>query len=97
MNTTQQQFEAFVAGHTAVLEYEFRENSIAFTHTEVPYAIQRRGIGSTLARAGLDYARKHGFSVLPYCPFVEQYIRRHPEELSLVEPGYRAERFHENA
>jgi predicted GNAT family acetyltransferase len=92
-NTSLRQFEAVVAGHKAVLQYRFEDSSIVFTHTEVPYALQGRGVGSVLARAGLDYAANHALAVIPLCPFVERYIRRHPERLTQVEPKYRARRF----
>ena len=95
MNAALHQFEAGVADHKAVLEYRLDGNSIVFTHTEVPYQVQRRGVGSALARAGLNYAREQGLTVLPYCPFIEHYIRTHPEDLPLVEPAYRAQRFPE--
>ena len=93
MNATLHLFEAVLAGHKAVLQYQLQGRSIALIHTEVPHELEGRGVGSALARAGLNYAREHNLSVLPYCPFVEQYIRRHPEELALVEPAYRKEWF----
>lgn len=92
-NISLQRFEAWVAGYQATLEYDIRGQSIVFKHTEVPKPIERNGIGSALARAGLDYATEHGLTVVPLCPFVEHYIRAHPEYLRLVEPTYRQRRF----
>jgi predicted GNAT family acetyltransferase len=70
--------------HTAVLEYIQQGDTITFTHTGVPSALEGRGIGSQLARAGLDYARQKGLSVVPLCWFVAGYIKRHTEYQDLV-------------
>ncbi|PYQ38868.1 MAG: hypothetical protein DMF77_23120 [Acidobacteria bacterium] len=43
------------------------------------------GVAGKLARAALEYAREHNLSVIPRCPFVAAYIRKHPEYQSLVQ------------
>ncbi len=80
----QQRFELALEGHTAVLEYRMDGETIVFTHTGVPQAIGGRGIGSQLARAGLEYARARGYRVRPLCWFVAGYIERHPEYRDLL-------------
>jgi predicted GNAT family acetyltransferase len=42
--------------------------------------------------AALDDARRRGFHVVPICPFVEDYVRRHPEygDLLAADPARRA-------
>ena len=57
---------------------------IIYTHTEVPDALEGRGIGSKLARTVLDYARAAHLAVVPSCPFIRAYIARHPEYQDLV-------------
>ncbi|SHL96494.1 GNAT family N-acetyltransferase [Actinacidiphila paucisporea] len=52
---------------------------IAFIHTEVGDAYEGRGIGSALARTGLDDARAQGLRVLAICPFIAGWLARHPE------------------
>ena len=37
------------------------------------------GIASQLTHRALEYAREHGYRVMPSCPFVAAYIERHPE------------------
>ena len=49
------------------------------------------GVGSALARRVLDDARKAGESVIPRCPFIAAYIRRHPADRDLVPEPLRAE------
>jgi predicted GNAT family acetyltransferase len=87
-NTAQNRFEAEVDGLLAVSEYMNLKDKIVFTHTEVPTALEGRGIASQLAKAGLEFAREQGKVVVPICPYVAAYIRRHPEYRALVLPGF---------
>ena len=80
----QNRFEIKVGNEAAVLEYTLTGLTIIFTHTGVPPALEGRGIGSRLAKAGLEHAREKGYKVRPLCSFVEAYIRRHPEYEDLL-------------
>jgi predicted GNAT family acetyltransferase len=64
--------------------YRLRPDRITFLHTEVEPALEGRGIGSLLAAAALDDARARGLSVIPICPFISSWIKRHPEYGDLV-------------
>jgi predicted GNAT family acetyltransferase len=75
----QDQFEVQLGDQAGVLQYQILGNRMLITHTEVPPAFEGRGIGSALARAGLDYARERGLEVVPLCSFIAAYIKRHPE------------------
>jgi predicted GNAT family acetyltransferase len=68
--------------------YRRREGRIAFTHTEVYESWQGRGLGSRLAAAALDDAGRQGLDVVPLCPFIAHYIKRHPEYEGLRAPSY---------
>jgi predicted GNAT family acetyltransferase len=83
-NEAKQRYEASVDGHLAVLTYERQGDSIIYLHTGVPSAVAGRGIANLLARTALDEARAQKLVIVPLCPFVAVYIRRHPEYLSLV-------------
>lgn len=61
---------------------------IIFTHTEVPKALEGTGLGSMLAKAALNYAKDHQLKVMPLCPFMAGYIKRHPEWKELLLPGF---------
>lgn len=63
----------------AVLDYRVEGNTIYFLHTGVPTKYEGRGIGSQLARAGVDYAHQKGYQMVPLCSFMEDYLGRHPE------------------
>jgi uncharacterized protein len=65
---------------SAYLRYERPdERTIDLKHTVVPEAAEGRGVGSALARAAFDYARAQGLRVVVTCPFVTQWVKRHPE------------------
>lgn len=81
-------FETTVDGQTAVLDYRLDDRNLRLTHTGVPPELEGRGIGGRLVRHALDDARERGLQVLPECPFVAAYIRRHPEDHELLPDGY---------
>ena len=72
------------ADAVAFAAYLLHGREIVFTHTEVPPALEGRGVGSRLARAALDDARRRGLAVVPRCPFIAAFIRRHPAYRDLV-------------
>ena len=77
-------FEAEIEGHTAFVDYKRKGDTIWFTHTEVPHALEGRGIGSALAKYVLDYAQTNSLKVVPSCPFIAEYIASHPEYAALT-------------
>ena len=74
-------------GGAAVLTYVQRGNTLDLTHTRVPGELEGQGYGGALAKAALDYARGKGLKVIPTCPFVSAYLRRHKEYADLVQSG----------
>lgn len=82
-------FEVRLGDDVAFTEYRLLASGILFPHTEVPPAFEGKGVGAALVKAGMAFARERGQLVLPVCPFVAGYIRRHPEYHDLVHPDYR--------
>jgi uncharacterized protein len=64
---------------------------INFLHTEVEPAFQGAHLATHLARYSLDDARKRGLAVLPFCPYIGSWIRKHPEYTDLVPQDRRAD------
>ena len=83
-NRAEAEFELVVDGHRAIAAYQLEGRTIVLTHTMVPAAIEGRGVGSKLIRGALDAARDRGLNVVPQCPFVRDYIARHPEYRDLL-------------
>jgi uncharacterized protein len=82
-------YEARAAGvaEVAAAYYRVRDGAIVLTHTEVPPALEGKGVGTALARYALDDARHRGLAVVPLCPFIAAFIRRHPEYEDLLDAG----------
>ena len=74
-------FELLMGDEVAAFgDYHDHGRRRAFQHTEVEPAYEGRGLGSQIVRAMLDDARSRGLAVLPYCPFVREYIAEHRDE-----------------
>ena len=84
-NTARHRLEFDVDGHVAFTEYRRAGDVLTLNHTEVPKQLSGRGIGSTLARNALDWARAQGLKVVPRCPFIKSYIDKHAEYADLLE------------
>lgn len=52
---------------------------VAFVHTEVDPAFEGRGVGSLLAREGIEAVAAEGLRVLAVCPFIAGWLTRHPQ------------------
>jgi uncharacterized protein len=73
----------------AFLEYTRIGTTIAYTHTEVPTSLEGHGVAAKLAKHALDFARATALDVVPLCPYVADYIKRHPDYGDLVAPRAR--------
>ena len=87
-NEARSRFEAHIGEQTALLEYTCVTGLIVYSHTEVPKNLEGQGIASQLARTALEYARSNDLKVMPLCPYVATYIRRHPEYKALLRAGF---------
>jgi uncharacterized protein len=68
-----------VDGETAFLAYERQPNTLVIVHTEVPAALRGHHLGDVLAKAAIDAAHAEGLQIVVLCPFVKEYLRRHPQ------------------
>jgi predicted GNAT family acetyltransferase len=89
-NPQEHRYEVTLEGNTAFIEYRRSGHSIILIHTDVPPAFEGRGIASQLAKAALDNARAAHLQVIPLCPFVATYIKRHKEYQDLVAEEFRS-------
>ncbi|HIV60158.1 MAG TPA: N-acetyltransferase, partial [Candidatus Alistipes pullistercoris] len=60
---------------------------IYLTHTEVPSALEGKGVGSSLVRLALEDIERQQLRLVPLCPFVAGYVQKHPEWKRLVMEG----------
>ena len=87
-NEAKKRFEIKVEDKYAFAEYMRVANRIIFTHTEVPPGLEGNGLGSMLAKSGLEFAKAESLKVIPLCPYIAGYIKKHQEYLPLVMEGY---------
>jgi uncharacterized protein len=73
------------------IDYRLRDTAISLVHTEIEPAFQGAHLATHLARYALDDARERGLTVLPYCPYVASWIKKHPEYAELVPQDRRAD------
>ena len=81
-NPEQNRYEAWLGDELAgFAEYELRDDeTITFVHTVVEDKFEGEGVGSTLVREALDDVRRDGeLEVVVKCPFIREWIGRHPD------------------
>lgn len=83
--TERERYEAHLGDELAgILEYAVKRGRLALIHTEVSPAHEGRGVGSSLVRFALGDARRRGLRIIAICPYVKDYLRRHPEDDDIV-------------
>ncbi len=83
-NQAANRYEVEVSGKAAVAEYRRAGNVVTFTHTKVPRELEGQGIASDLIAGALADVRNQGLKIIPECPYVADYIERHPDLQDLV-------------
>ncbi|NIH78569.1 GNAT family N-acetyltransferase [Amycolatopsis viridis] len=79
-NDEKHRYEIHVGGKLGgFAEYRERGDDVIFTHTEVDDAFSGQGLGSRLAAGAIDDAVQRGRTIVPLCPFIGAYLRKHPE------------------
>lgn len=92
-NTAEERFELRDGDRVlGFAQYRLRPGLLALIHTEIDESLSGQGLASKLIRGVLDEARARHLAVLPFCPFVNAYIEKHPEYVDLVPVDHR-ERF----
>jgi predicted GNAT family acetyltransferase len=77
-NPARQRFELTLDGETAFLAYERGNGVLTLIHTEVPADLRGHQVGEHLVKAALDAGRSEGLRIVAVCPFVREYMRKHP-------------------
>jgi predicted GNAT family acetyltransferase len=72
-------FHASVEGHEAAIEYVRMGDAYNLLHTFVPEELRGRHVGEELVRGTLDQIKAQGATFLPTCPFVQAFVKKHPE------------------
>ena len=70
----QQRFVLEQDGHTCVLDYVVRGNTINFTHTYVPFRLRGKGLAEELVKAGLAWADTQAYQKEASCWYVAKFL-----------------------
>jgi len=81
---TRGRFEIERNGEVAYLDYSLAGPVLELIHTEVPDSMKGTGVASSLAESALQWARDHQVKVDVICPFVAEYLTKHPEYSDLL-------------
>lgn len=82
-----QRFELRVGDDVVgIADYRPIPGGLAVTHMEVPHRFEGRGFASRLAEVLLRDASRRRLTVRPVCPFLADYVRRHPEHAAARHP-----------
>lgn len=80
-------FELTVEGHTAFIYYKESGSKIWLIHTEAPAELEGKGVATALIEKTLAYIEENKYSLVPLCPLVVAYLKRHPEWKRIVDPS----------
>ncbi len=78
-NEKANQFEMVVEGRTAIINYQQNHFTITLLHTEVPPELEGKGVATAIIEKTLMYIEKNHLRLIPLCPFIVIYIKKHPE------------------
>lgn len=57
--------------------YKNSNNVLTIDHTEVKREMENQGIGSSLVRESVEFARENNLKIEPLCPFAEVQFEMH--------------------
>ena len=84
-NPEQSRYELWLgATRAGLIEYRSQPGAVILIHTEVDPAYAGQGLGERLVTGALADLRARGLKLVPICPFVRSYLRRHPDQADLV-------------
>ncbi|MFJ9060516.1 GNAT family N-acetyltransferase [Streptomyces sp. NPDC102409] len=75
--------EEVSAGFTA---YRDRDGQRVFFHTEIDDAFAGRGLASVLVEQALNHVRSTGKRIVPVCPYVAKFLKKHEEFADITDP-----------
>jgi predicted GNAT family acetyltransferase len=72
-------FYVTVEGHEAVIEYVKTGDVYDLQHTFVPEELRGHGVADQLAHGTLEEIKRRGARFIPTCPYIQGFLKHHPE------------------
>lgn len=88
-NDEKKRFEIDIDGYYAFINFGEYGDQIALVHTETDPELAGKGAAKAVVEKTLEYLEEHNKSLMPYCPYVFAYIKRHPEWKRIVSKKFR--------
>jgi len=88
-NDAEKQYQLTIDGYTAFIQFNETPHHITLVHTEVPPELEGKGAGTAIVEKTLEAIEQGGKTLVPLCPFVFAYIKRHPDWKRIVDPGFK--------
>ncbi len=89
LQDTGDRFEIEFNGSSAFIDYRKMGSQVALNHTESDLLIAGTGAAEALVEKTLQYIEDHQKKALPFCPYIQAFIRKNPDWKRVVD-----ERFH---
>ncbi len=83
-NVAKKRFEIEIDGHYAFIDYKEPGDKIALIHTETDPELAGKGAAAAVVEKTLHYLDENNIELLPFCPYVFAYIKKHPEWKRIV-------------
>jgi predicted GNAT family acetyltransferase len=77
-------FELFVEGHRAFIDYQQKGDKVFLIHTEVPVELEGKGLAGALVEKTFSYLEANNLKIVPYCAYIKVFLKHHPEWERLV-------------
>jgi len=62
------------------IRYAIEPGAVALVHTEVDPKFQGHGLAGELVQGAINDLRERGLKMIPVCPYVRAWLRRHPDQ-----------------
>lgn len=85
LNADKQRYEIFVDGTLAGITQAVEDGEIVtMPHTKVFEEFEGQGLASVLVTGALDDIRARGLKIVAECPYVANFVVKHPEYADLL-------------
>ena len=78
-NEATHNFELFVEGYRAFIDYKQKGDKVYLIHTELPAELRGKGVAEAIVEKVFNYLEEHNLKMVPLCTYVGSYLKRHPE------------------
>lgn len=84
INADAHRLEMEVEGHIAFIDYKLTADKLFLIHTEVPRELEGRGVARAIVEKAFQFAKDKGYKVVPICPYIQSYLKKHREWDDLI-------------